>query len=45
MKYTQPGYPIQNSYVERFNGSYRRGGVDAYIFRTLTNNSEVDAGL
>lgn len=33
--YTQPGCPTQNSYLERFNGSYRRAVLDAYIFRTI----------
>lgn len=33
--YTQPGCPTQNSYIERFNCSYRRAVLDAYIFRTI----------
>ncbi|WP_125104187.1 integrase core domain-containing protein [Phocaeicola coprophilus] len=33
--YTRPGYPTQNGYIERFNGSYRRAVLDTYIFRSI----------
>lgn len=34
-KYIQPGKPMQNGYIERFNGSFRDGVLDSYIFNTI----------
>lgn len=34
--FIQPGKPMQNGYVERFNGSFRSEMFSAYVFKTIS---------
>lgn len=38
IKYTQPGRPMQNAYIERLNRSYREDVLDAYLLETLEDS-------
>ena len=40
LNFMEPGKPMQNGFIERFNGSFRRGVLDMHVFRNLTEVRE-----
>lgn len=40
LDFIEPGRPMQNGFIERFKGSFRRGVLDMHVFRNLSEGLE-----
>jgi putative transposase len=43
LRFIQPGRPMQNGFVERFNRTYRQEVLDCYVFETLAEVRQMTA--
>ena len=39
--FIQHGEPTQNAYIERFNGTFRRDVLNAYVFKSIQEIDDV----
>jgi putative transposase len=41
IQFIQPGKPMQNGYIERFNRTFRQDVLDAYMFKDLYEFNDI----